>query len=67
MKMATSIPIDVMRDTKNMFTDMKSKANNLRIEANEKNVQADLLYNQAMKIESMYDNWLKCFPETSIP
>lgn len=65
--MATSIPIDVMRDTKIMFTDMKSKANNLRIEANEKNVQADLLYNQAMKIESMYDNWLKCFPETSIP
>ena len=65
--MATSIPIDVVRDTKKMFTDMKSRANNLRIEANEKNVQADLLYNQALKIESMYDGWFKCFPDTSIP
>lgn len=65
--MMKSIPVDVMRDTKNLFTDMRARANNLRIEANEKIVQADLLSEQAIKIELLYDKWFTLFPETSKP
>lgn len=64
--MVASIPIDVIRDTRNMAQDMKDRSANLRAEADKKMTQADLLYSQAMRIESMCDSWLKSFPEAPI-
>ena len=64
--MATSIPIDVIRDTRNMIDEMKVRSDDLRILADKKTVQADVLYSEALRLESMYDSWLKSFPEASI-
>ena len=62
--MATSVPIDVMRDTKNMFTEMHMTARRLREEAHLKSIQADLLQAQASKLEKMYESWRVLFPDT---
>ena len=61
--MATSIPTSVAQDIKNMFTDMRRRASNLRVESA---LQAKFLDQQSWELESMYDAWLKRFPDTTI-
>lgn len=46
---------------------MKGKANKLRQEANEKIVRADVLYDEALGLEMLYDKWLSAFPDTVVP
>lgn len=65
--MATSIPIDVVRDVKNMVAEMRSRSDILEQDAHEKMVRADVLQKEAMYLEMLYDNWLKQFPDTGVP
>jgi len=63
--MATHIPIDVLRDMEQRIKDIKSEARVCRLAERDKRTQAEVLENEAGRLEDMFDKWKVLFPRVT--
>jgi hypothetical protein len=62
--MATSIPVDVMRDIRMKIYNMRQEAKGLFESGNALKQKGEFLISEANNLETIADGWKKSFPDT---
>jgi len=62
--MATAVPVDVMRDVRGRIKEMKAQADLHAMDAITSTTKSEVLRAEALRLENLYDGWLRAFPDT---